>query len=172
MLNMEGMISYFNTNLTTPSCFPTAWNIIHGKTRWKAIDCGNKWNFFPACSRNLCPSVTPFTCVGVCDKPSSPPGFIFTVSFHSVLWSAASAFALQLLFNWRWVSAQDAVQCHNTPIYSYNLSHTIKLAVSIRFVFGLRLWAGGKLFFFFFFFYVGLKVKINIQRVSSSLMDT
>lgn len=39
------LISEFNIILTTPSCFPATWNIIHEKTRWKLIDWGNKWNF-------------------------------------------------------------------------------------------------------------------------------
>lgn len=39
------MILQFNINLTTPSCFPAAWSIIHGKARWKPIDWENELDF-------------------------------------------------------------------------------------------------------------------------------
>lgn len=44
MLRKEGngVILQFDIILTTPSCFPATWKIIHSKSRWSAINGGNK----------------------------------------------------------------------------------------------------------------------------------
>lgn len=48
MLGVNTMLQkeeWFHIVLTTYSCFPVPWKGIHGKTRWKNIDGGNKRNF-------------------------------------------------------------------------------------------------------------------------------